>query len=168
MAITVSPNPTTLTWNNFRPVSSLPNEDAHINIGFNLPNRPFRRVDGVFRMAEDLELGVVPQARVVSRASKTDDLLSHEQGHYNIGILTAHAMARDFMALEAATQRALADAISAAFDLHRLTRMPALQEKYDDDTNHSRNATEQARWDGLISACMARTPTCSRLDGLAL
>ncbi|MFW5810229.1 MAG: hypothetical protein ACOCWY_01340 [Thermodesulfobacteriota bacterium] len=87
MAITVSPNPVNLQWINFRTVPNLPDEDAHADISFNVPNRPFRRVDGQFMIAETFQIGVSPEAKVVEGASQTAELLSHEQGHYNLGII---------------------------------------------------------------------------------
>jgi hypothetical protein len=168
MPITVTPNPKTLSWSNFSGVDSLPDEDAHIDIAFNVPNRPFRKVDGLYMMAESFPLGVSPVAKVVKKATKTDALLSHEQGHYNIGILAGHAMARDFAALQASTPKELAQLINDAFDLHRLTRMKAVQEKYDEDTEHSKNKGEQKRWDDLIKQCLTRVPTCDSLDKLPL
>ena len=168
MSITVTPNPRTLQWSNFREVGSLPDEDAHIDISFNVPNRPFRSLNGRFRMAETFQIGVSPVATVRRGASRTGALLSHEQGHYDIGILVGEAMARDFMALEASSTGELVTAITSCFDLHRLTRMGAIQRKYDRDTNHSQNSAQQQRWDRLIQQCLSSTPTCDRIDGLPL
>ncbi|NEX20827.1 DUF922 domain-containing Zn-dependent protease [Thiorhodococcus mannitoliphagus] len=168
MAITVAPNPRTLQWRNFREVPSLPDEDAHIDIDFSVPNRPFRSVNGRFRMAETFQIGVAPVATVRRGASQTSALLAHEQGHYDIGILVAHAMARDFMALEADSVGELSTAIRDCFNRHRQTLMRPVQQKYDLDTNHSQNAVQQQRWDGLIRRCMGSTPTCDRLDNLQL
>ncbi|MBK1722458.1 hypothetical protein [Thiocystis violacea] len=168
MAITVSPNPRTLQWSNFREVPSLPDEDAHIDINFSVPNRPFRSVDGRFRMAETFQIGISPVATVRRGASQTGALLSHEQGHYDIGILVGHAMARDFMALEAATVGELTTAITNCFNRHRQTLMAPIQHKYDLDTGHSQISAQQQRWDRLIRQCLASTPTCDRIDNLAL
>jgi len=166
MAITVTPNPVNLQWSNFRAVSHLPDEDAHIDINFNVPNRPFRRVNGRFMMAETFQIGVSPIAKVVQGASQTADLLSHEQGHYDIGILVAWAMARDFMELTAANPAALTNAIRTCFNQHKDTRMRSIQQKYDRDTNHSRNRQEQQRWDRMISRCMLARPRCSQINNL--
>ena len=166
MAITVAPNPVNLRWSHFSPVASLPGEDAHIDINFNIPNRPFRRVGGQFMMAETFQIGVSPVARVVRGASQTAELLSHEQGHYDLGILVAWAMARDFMQLQAASPGALATAITNCFNQHKNTRMRPIQQKYDRDTNHSRNRQQQQRWDRLISQCMSATPRCARIENL--
>ena len=168
MAITVAPNPRALQWSNFREVASLIGEDAHIDLSFAVPNRAFRSVNGRFRMAETFPIAVSPVATVRRGATRSAALLSHEQGHYDIGILVAEAMARDFMGLEAANIGDLSTAINACFDRHRLTLMRAVQDKYDLDTNHSQNSAQQQRWDGLIRQCLAARPTCDRLDNLPL
>ena len=168
MAITVAPNPVSLQWSNFRTVPSLPNEDAHIDINFNVPNRPFRRVNGQFMMAETFQIGVSPDARVVRGASQTAELLAHEQGHYDLGVLVAWAMARDFMRLQAATPAALASAAGTCFNRHKNTLMRPIQQKYDRDTNHSRNRQQQQRWDRMIRQCLSARPTCDRVDNLPL
>lgn len=168
MAITVTPNPVTLKWSNFKTVFHLPvtNEDAHIDISFNIPNRPFRRANGRIMMAETFQIGVSPIAKVINNASQTADLLSHEQGHYDIGILIAWAMARDFMKLTAATPAALKNAIRTCFNLHKETRMRPIQKKYDLDTKKSRNRLEQQRWDSMIRRCLSARPQCSQIDNL--
>ena len=40
-------------------------------------------------MAETFEIRVSPNAKVLQGASQTANLLSHEQGHYDLGILVA-------------------------------------------------------------------------------
>ncbi len=106
-------------------------------------------------LAEDIELKVRPRARVLRTANQSSDLLAHEQGHYDIGVLVGRALARDLMALSEATPAALARAASAAFDLHRVTRMAPIQQAYDTETKHSQDTKEQQRWAGLISAALA-------------
>jgi hypothetical protein len=166
MAITVAPNPVNLTWNHFTYVSYLQDEDAHVNINFNVPNRPFRRVGDRFMMAETLQIGVSPVATVVQGASQTADLLSHEQGHYDLGILVAWAMARDFMELTAANPAALTTAVRTCFNQHKDTRMSAIQQKYDRDTKKSRDPIEQQRWNNMIRRCMTARPRCSQIEHL--
>ena len=169
MAITAAPNPRDLSWSDFNVVSSLPgNEDAHIDMKYDIPEKDFRKVDGLWRMAETFEIAVSPVAKILDGTNKTAKLLSHEQGHYDIGILVGHAMARDFEALATSTPQALVDAIKNKFKLHRITRMKPIQEKYDEDTKHSLDQAEQDRWDEMIRKCLAAQPTCSRLDGMAL
>jgi hypothetical protein len=151
MAITVRANPTTLTWANFTGVANLAgNEDAHINIDFDIPSVPPRQVGSNWMLAETFEIVVRPVAKVKNSATQTADLLSHEQGHYNIGIAVGWAMASDLQSLSAPTRAALGQQLTTAFNLHRTTRMGAVQQQYDQDTNHSQNTPHQSRWDTAI------------------
>lgn len=156
MSITVVPTPVTLDWSNFSPVRALSNnEDAHIDPGYEVQNRPIRRVGDQWMLADTLELRVRPQARVLRTATQTADLLAHEQGHYDLGILAGRALARDLATISAATPSALKQALDAAFVLHTRTRLGPIQKAYDDDTKHSQNTQEQQRWAGLISTALA-------------
>ena len=168
MPISVVPNPVTLAWSNFSPARSLPNhEDAHIDPAFDLQNRPIRRVGSQYMLAETAELRVHPRARVLRTANQTADLLAHEQGHYDIGILAARVLARALETLSASSPATLKTLATDAFTLHTITRLGPIQVAYDTDTNHSRNAQEQQRWDGLISAALA-SGNASQLNNLAL
>jgi hypothetical protein len=156
MAIRVIPSPAQLAWSQFKEVDSIPDgEDAHIDVNFALGNRNFHHSIGKYSLAADLTLTVSPIVKVLKGANKTADLLAHEQGHYNIGILVGRAMARELEKLSSANPHTLAHEATAVFDRHRLTLMPAVQEDYDTATNHSLNASQQARWNGLITAALA-------------
>jgi hypothetical protein len=169
MAITVTPNPRMLGWSNFKPVDSLDNdEDAHIDMDYTIPTKNLRKVDGKYKLAETFAIVVKPVAKVLRGANKTPKLLAHEQSHYEIGILVGWAMARDLEALEAETPAKLGEKLTATFDLHRQTRMKPVQDKYDDDTDHSKIKGEQDRWNALIKTCMDANPKCGKLDGLEL
>jgi hypothetical protein len=102
MAITVVANPASLTWANFRPSASKivdPNDgtliDALTRFDFNMPNLPHRMVDGQFAMADANVITITPNAQVFTGVLKTPALLSHEQLHYDVGIATARALARE-------------------------------------------------------------------------
>lgn len=156
MAITVRANPTTLAWSNFTVVAALTGgEDAHIDINFVIPTRPPRRVGSNWALAETFEIVVSPVARVLRTAAQTADLLSHEQGHYDIGICVAWALAADLQTLTAPNPGQLGQQLNTVFNLHRTTRMGAVQRQYDLDTNHSQNTTQQARWDTAIRAALS-------------
>ncbi len=158
MPITVVPQPGTLGWSDFSPVRALSNgEEAHVDPGYTVQNRPLRRVGNQWMLAETLELRVFPRARVLRTARQTAELLAHEQGHYDIGLLAGRALARDLATITAPTPAALKHALDAAFDLHARTRLGPIQHAYDHDTNHSQNVKEQQRWAGLISAALAAT-----------
>lgn len=98
-----------------------------------------------------------------------DDLLKHEQGHYDITALMARDLFIDIMQLKAktfASKKALDDAIQAL----GVTYNPQpVHKKYDaaGETNHSANDAQQKVWDGLIQKAWttARTPAMSAPDG---
>lgn len=168
MPITILPHPTTLSWSDFSTVNALSNhEDAHIDPGYEIQNRPLRRINNLFMLAETFELRVHPRARVLKTANQTADLLAHEQGHYDIGILAARALASDLASLSAKTPAALSRLANDAFTLHTRARLGPIQHAYDNDTNHSQNTQEQQRWAQLIATAMASTAATS-IDNLPL
>ncbi len=169
MAANVIPKPVTLTWGNFDAVDKLPkpHEDAHIDMNYAIHMKTVRKVGSHFMAPDPFEIGVSPQALVLKTANQTADLLAHEQGHYDIGILVARALGRDVAAVSESTPAAFKNAVDRAFTLHRMTRMKPIQDKYDNDTNHSRNTQEQQRWAGLIQAALA-SASATHLDTLPL
>jgi len=162
MPITIVPHPVTLSWSDFTPVDALSHhEDAHIDPGFELQNRPLRRVNNQFMLAENIELRVSPRARVLKRANQTADLLAHEQGHYDIGILAARALAADLASLSAKSPSELSRLANDAFTLHTRTRLGPIQHDYDQDSNHSQNTTGQQQWSQMISTAMSNASATS-------
>jgi hypothetical protein len=168
MPITAGADPATLEWRHFTEVPSLTvGEDAHIDMNFEIPNRPIRRVDGQLALNDNFVVRVTPRARVKRGANRTAALLAHEQGHYNIGFLAARTMARALEALRAPDQATLRQLLEACFRLHTNTRLAVIQARYDTDTGHGTNATQQTRWDTFIATCMG-SATCTRINGLDL
>lgn len=164
MSIQVVPIPAQLAWPQFKVVDSIPHgEDAHTDLNFILPHTNFRLVSGKYMLADNLRMTVSPIIKVLKGANQTADLLAHEQGHYNIGILVGRAMARELEALSSASAQALATAASKAFDRHRLTLMPVVQDDYDTKTKHGLDPKEQTNWNGLIASGLAAT-VCAKLN----
>lgn len=164
MSIQVVPIPAQLAWSQFKVVDSIPHgEDAHTDLNFNLPNRNFRMVGGQYMLADNLRMTVSPIIRVLKGANQTADLLAHEQGHYNIGILVGRAMARELETLSSANAHTLANTASKVFDRHRLTLMPVVQDDYDTKTKHGLDSKEQTNWNGLIASGLA-AKICDKLN----
>jgi hypothetical protein len=165
MAITAIANPTRLQWSNFTASSALPaGEDAHINPRFDVPNRPIRRVGTQFMLAETFQITVTPVARVKPVAAHTADLLAHEQGHYDIGLLAGRVLARDLQTLGASSPAALATALQQSFNQHTVTRLGPIQQRYDSDTQHGTNPQQQQRWNSLIRNALAMA-NCTQING---
>ena len=174
MAITVVANPVSLTWANFRPSASKiidPNDgtlvDALTQFNYNLPNRPPRMVDGQFAMADPNIIRITPNSQVFTGVLQTAALLSHEQFHYDVGIVTARAFARQLMRLRAPNLAALRAAIQSAVQLHFTTRARLIQRRYDLDSRHGTNAHYQHIWKNRMVSCLAN-PHSNQLGGFWL
>ena len=93
----------------------------------------------------------------VMKSDKSDDLLNHEQGHYNITALGGRDFLNGVLALEADTAKELTKAIT---DLHDSTQseINSVNSMYDDDpncgTDHGSKADKQAQWDLRIKNAM--------------
>jgi len=174
MAITVLANPVSLTWANFTPRAARivdPNDgklvDALTRFNFDMPSLPLRMVAGQFAMADPNIITITPNAQVFRGVLKTPDLLSHEQFHYDVGIVTARALARQLMDLRAPNQAALAIAVQNAALLHFTTRARLLQSRYDLETQHGINANFQRIWKDRMTSCLAN-PNSDQLGGYLL
>jgi len=174
MAITVVARPAVLAWANFRSVAAQivdPNDgtlvDALTRFDFNLPDRPARRVGGHFALAYPNVITITPNAQVFNGVLQTAALLSHEQFHYDVGVATARALARQLMRLRAATEAALGAAVRDAARLHFMTRAGLLQKRYDLDTHHGTSAHYQKIWKNSMTACLAN-PRSDQIGGFWL
>jgi hypothetical protein len=159
--------PRSLAWTEFLEISSRPagvTENAQVHVTTDLPSSGIRIVrDGTSLKIPDISVPL----RVISgrddswvvSGTKTDDLLSHEQGHFDIAGLVAWELYRAILAIRASSgaemQRLLNEAVArAGSKLERLSGSDTVTGKYDTETNHALNATEQKRWKDLIRDCM--------------
>ncbi|MCB1026028.1 MAG: hypothetical protein KDB79_16650 [Acidobacteria bacterium] len=174
MPITVQANPANLTWANFRVV---PNkildpadgtlQDSFTKFDYQMPDRPARRIDGKLAFADPLTITITPDAQVWSGVAQTAALLSHEQFHYDIGIVTARAFARELSRLRKDTEGELVLALRAAENLHFITRTGLLQKRYDLDTRHGTQAHYQKIWKDRMTVCLA-DPNATQIGGFWL
>lgn len=169
MSIKVVVNPAKITWNLFRPVSFIPGtkEEAqiHSEIAPLVNLVPKKTVNGRYRLPDaTMNVGINRTDTLVLRAAKqTDDLLKHEQGHYNLLILVARALARELESIEAGTVAELVTKMQKAQTDHD-TRASAIDDAYDTQTQHSRSTTQQLKWDAEIKRALDRdqvTQVCS-------
>jgi hypothetical protein len=167
MAIKVVAKPAKLTWRNFKPVALIPDseEEAQVAPEASFGKSAIRKVDGKFRMADfTILVGVASNETLVLRtAEKTDDLLAHEQGHYELMILSARAMAAELEKLAADSPDDLRSKKADIQAAHG-SRADAVDKKYDTQTDHSRNTAQQRRWRKLIDEALAKGDATS-IDG---
>jgi hypothetical protein len=147
-AISLTGWPRNVTWDEFREVPSNPeggDEDAYISTAFpytwdwGSEGRTYRvtNVRVTIRL-RDGESWVV-------RGRQSNDLLSHEQGHYDITGLMGRDLAEDLSRVTASSESALKKEVERIAQHYR-TQGQALQRQYDNEANHGQNRTEQDRW----------------------
>lgn len=152
--------PRTLTWDDFRELDGRPadaegDENAQISSEIRQPDRiSVVREGGTRRVTSlDVEIRVDRTNTWVVRSQKTDTLLGHEQGHYDITGLMGRDMGNEILAARAPSAEALQQVVSEIIQRYR-DRARALTRQYDTDTNHGRNREAQQRWDQRIRSCM--------------
>lgn len=100
-----------------------------------------------------------------------NDLLRHEQGHYDITALMARDMFIDLMALKTRTFPTLGALQNEVNAVGQRYAPQPIHTKYDSvqETDHSRNVTQQVAWNGYIRTAFTRrrTPLVLAPDGAA-
>jgi uncharacterized protein DUF922 len=169
--IEVRANPSRLDWSLFRRVDSISgaSEDARIAAEMSFP-QPLRveRTGNEYRLPP-FTITVAPEpARTMVRRSAvlSEYLLGHEQGHYDIVILAARALARELDTMTAASAQELSRRAQDCIDKHT-NRAKELSEAYDRETDRSRDTATQARWTKQIAAALS-DPRTAILAGLPL
>lgn len=86
--------------------------------------------------------------------TEQDELLHHEQGHYDLNALLARDFFLALMALKEKTYKAQTGLFTDIGSLQKsiADKSQPVQKKYDDDTQAGADKTEQARWDKAIQA----------------
>jgi len=101
-----------------------------------------------------------------------DDLLVHEQGHYNVTALMARDLFIDLMLLKQndyTNQNTAVSEINAVLGRYGTPVIQAVNKKYDSDpeTKHGANTPAQQRWNGYFTSAFTqpRTPATAAPDG---
>jgi hypothetical protein len=168
--ISVIADPPRLTWSVFRTADSLAgSEDAHIGaeISFPQPLRMEHDID-VYRLPA-FTITVTPEpSRTLVRASAkgSEELLRHEQGHYDLVLLAARALARELATLTSSSAAELSQRTQDSVEEHT-KRAARLSQAYDRQTDHGRNLAAQASWGERIAAALA-VASVDELDGMPL
>jgi hypothetical protein len=173
MPITVTPNPINLTWANFRPVDSSPDlsgdEVAQIHPETSMPDQiQVARNQNVFKLGS-FTIGVAPVSAdtiVLRSAQQTAELLRHEQGHYDLLILTVRAMARELESASAGSAGDLNTRVQAIQKTHA-DRADKLDKAYDTQTKNGKDAKVQSDWNGWIAAALGNRAATS-INGMQL
>jgi len=170
--IAVRADPPRLSWSLFRRVDSIPASSEHARIAaemsFPQPLKIERAPDGRYRLPP-FTITVAPEpTRTMARRSVAlpDALLRHEQGHYDIVLLAARALARELDTMTAPSAAELIRSVEDCVAKHT-ARAERLSETYDRQTDHSHDGTAQERWTAQIRAALA-AGEAAQLEGRPL
>jgi hypothetical protein len=159
--------PRSLVWSEFRDLSDSPSgvkENAQIHAVTDAATGIQLVKDGNMLRIKDVELPVkvVASDTWVVTKFKSDALLAHEQGHFDICGLVTWEIYRNLMASRAATASELQRIVNGHISRAK-TKLEALsgsdsgdsEGKYDVETEHGKNEKEQKRWNDLIGDSIA-------------
>ena len=162
MAITAVASPDDLSWDDFDATPDRIRDpadgtlvDAFTRFDFDFPDMAPQKIGHELALADPNRSTISPNAKVFANVLQTDELLSHEQLHYDVGIVTVRALARELTRMRAPTLAALKSALQEAFNLHFKIRAGLIQRRYDKDTNHGTVAHYQKIWKNAMAGCLA-------------
>ncbi|MBL0341129.1 MAG: DUF922 domain-containing protein [Bacteroidetes bacterium] len=141
-----------ISWFQFREVSQRPvgvNEDAEISIEPYLSFRT-RNNNGIIEIIDvNTTISVSRSRSWVRTGCKTDWLLNHEQGHFDIAVLGMREMYNSLLSLRRSpTSEFNRETIRIQTEIQR--KIDEADHLYDTQTNHGLNSAEQIRWSSRI------------------
>lgn len=165
-----------LTWDDFQGPAPAGREVAAQTVsGINVRWETHPPVDlgGTWKVTLEVQCRAVMHRKAsgVKPGRQTDALLRHEQHHFDITEYWAREMAQALKAIEGtgATPQRAANAASAraeakAAEINK--KLEQMQAKYDRETDHGRDAHEQAEWAGkIVELLQVSTPKGGRSAG---
>ncbi|MET0068549.1 MAG: hypothetical protein ABW096_00815 [Candidatus Thiodiazotropha sp.] len=147
--------PRQLAWSDFNDIQSRPqgeSEDARISMGFR-PGRIRVEQEGAEYRFGEMEFNMVLNAAGswVVASGKTDELLAHEQGHFDIVGLCYRDLVAEARRLRGSSRNRLIRAMRRLMS-EADGRAESLTREYETQTEHGRNATNQLAWQNQIAA----------------
>jgi hypothetical protein len=150
--------PRNINWGEFEKVSARPSgikEDAQIHAEAIIDsdmNACVRKGKGRL-VSFRIRLQVTRASSWVVRGSQTDDLLSHEQGHFDLQGLSARDLMNRLSKLRASDPEELKRLVAAEFKASQ-KEAQAMSNRYDDETQHGLDIEAQRRWKATIQAAI--------------
>jgi hypothetical protein len=172
MAIKVVAGPAQLSWSEVRSLEALPDGSGdEAQTATEMPAMDGIQVvfsNGKYSLP-DLTLTVGldrSETMVIKTAQKTTDLLKHEQGHFDITLLTVRALALELQRIKANSPNSLAQQVKAAIQKHQ-NSANSIEAKYDDETKNSKDKAAQDDWNKAIAGALG-SPDVLSLKGMSL
>jgi hypothetical protein len=158
----------TITWAKFTKVSTAPNSsdaDGYTHVVYQSNNiQPVRgKGKTVVVKSADITITLDSGQSWVVETKTTNDLLTHEQGHYDITALGARELYTGLLKLKAADVKALEDKVNELSEaLQR--KIDTTNHRYDEQTDHSKIKALQEKWNKSIA--MEKQKSNGSLDNL--
>lgn len=146
---------TQISWTGFTKVASRPSGsdgDAYTYAVFSSNNIQPTRGEGKSIVVKSADISIVlNKSQSWSVDSKqSDELLKHEQGHYDITTLGAREVYNSLFKLKEKNVKSLGDSIQALTNRVQ-KKIDDANKRYDEQTDHSRKRSEQEKWNKAIT-----------------
>ena len=147
-----------VSWADFIEMPTRPpgvSEDAEINCHYPYSYDLGRNKKAIIVSAAKVDISTIAARCWVVTSKKTDLLLKHEQGHYDILALAAREFYNKLLALSATDEDKMKTKIS---DLSAKiqAKVKKINLRYDDKTNHHLDTAVQQAWDKQIAVEMQK------------
>ncbi len=156
-----------LSWSDFSALPRRPagvDEDAQIHPEMGFSNfKLASKGRGVTVSDVDIDINLVRSDCWTVEKAKSDDLLKHEQGHYDILALSAREFYQNVRTLTARSSHELQRQVTALAN-RMARRVKTIDEVYDNETKHSRDSANQQNW--LKKIAIEKQKTGGSIDNL--
>lgn len=150
---------TNLTWAKFRQLKTRPageTLDAKTTTNYRTKNSVLQKAGSTVSIKSiDVEVQINSQESWVLIEKMDDELLRHEQGHYDIAALAARDLHAKLLKLQANDVHAL-DGETKKTGEEVQQKLNIVDDRYDTVTNHGEVKTEQDKWNKAIAAEKAK------------
>ncbi|TPN84753.1 DUF922 domain-containing protein [Aquimarina algicola] len=140
-----------LAWSDFRGRPDIGSHfDASVNTGITY-QWSYGKDKGAIELNYQVDSFCYPSLSWVKKGQMSDDLLSHEQLHFDISELHARIMRKRLKEYKAGKN--IRRDLNKMYKLVERMRI-IMQERYDEETDHSKNKEGQKKWEKKVETLM--------------
>ena len=142
-----------LSWSDFNYISSRAqgqNEDAFIKAEFPYTYELARDKGAIIVPSAGMNIRTIPESCWVVSSEATNELLIHEQGHYDITALGARELYNKMLTIFAKSEHEVNQEITKE-NIKIQKKIDDANKRYDAQTDHNKKKQQQLQWDKAIS-----------------
>ncbi|GEQ86700.1 hypothetical protein ULMS_22080 [Patiriisocius marinistellae] len=138
-----------LAWEDFKGVSEniagyVASTNSGISFSYGMQSR-----DGVIKINYDIKTHFYPNASWFKKGQVNEHILLHEQAHFDISELFARKLKMKFASL--AQDETFKNKAAKIYKENEKSRVD-FQNKFDKETDHSKNIEQEKKWESYIAA----------------